>query len=308
MPTTDRVLSGSITKGSTATLSSSAEYFYQGINSRTVNTYFGTLVPRVGSGNRTGLYKEGKPISTTNFDDSLVINKTLGDMGGENDVRVEERIIFDLEKRQFGQAPTTLQGEPYADALDFDPVVYLKDRGEVMWPVNMWNAGSLYGHEYDGVIEPLDIRRELFGDLDTRYEGRAVRGGLVGGSSEKPWGSAEIKITKSLSDEKPPFFYDGPVAMQGGETIAPMQPYIETANSPGEMFIEKDYHNVVYSVLNAHNQGTGQDMTTALKMLNSSSCQDIQDPFTKMSNTGFYFGSQAGSIIFGDTYMIGEQE
>ena len=308
MPTTDRVLSGSITKGSTATLSSSAEYFYQGINSRTVDTYFKSLIPRVGSGERTDIYSNGSPISDTSYDDSLIINKTSDDMGGENDVRVEERVSFNFEKRYFGQAPTTLQGKPYADAIDFDPVVYLEDKGEVMWPVSMWNAGSLYDHEYDGVIEPLDIRRELYGDVNIKYEGRTIRGSLVGGSSEKPWGSSEIKITHRQSEEKCQSFFDGPIAMDGGETVAPMQPYIDISPSEGESFIEKDHHDIIYSTLNLHNRGTGKDMRTALRMLNSASCNDIADPFIRRANTGFYFGSQAGSIIFGDSYMIGEQE
>ena len=103
MPTTERVLSGSQTRGSRATLSGSAEYYYQGVNSRTFASYFGSLIPRVGSGNRTHLVVGGTPVSKKSFDDSIVVNNTVSDMGGENDLRAELAVSHDFEKRNFGQ-------------------------------------------------------------------------------------------------------------------------------------------------------------------------------------------------------------
>ena len=69
MAQTQRVLSGSRTKGSTATPSGSIIYSYQGINARTATSYFGSLLPRIGSGDRIKLYKGGNPISEKYFDD-----------------------------------------------------------------------------------------------------------------------------------------------------------------------------------------------------------------------------------------------
>ena len=211
--TSQRILSGSKTKGSTASLTGSAQYFYQGTSVRTFGSYVGSLLPRIGSSDRVELYKDGNPVSRLKeFDDSIIINNDLSDMGGTGDgKRIEERVNHSYENRNFGQAPTTLLGEPYADTKGFNPVHYIQDPGDVMWPTNMWNAGELDDHEFNGIIEPLDIRRELFGDLDTRYEGRAVRGSLVGASSERPWGSKEIKDSWRLIDNQEIAFLDSPL-------------------------------------------------------------------------------------------------
>lgn len=221
--TSQRILSGSKTKGSTASLTGSAQYFYQGTSVRTFGSYVGSLLPRIGSSDRVELYKDGNPVSRLKeFDDSIIINNDLSDMGGTGDgKRIEERVNHSYENRNFGQAPTTLLGEPYADTKGFNPVHYIQDPGDVMWPTNMWNAGELDDHEFNGVIEPLDIRRELFGDLDTRYEGRAVRGSLVGASSERPWGSKEIHDKWYLYDREEYGFLDSPVTDTARETFHP---------------------------------------------------------------------------------------
>jgi hypothetical protein len=211
--TSQRVLNGSKTKGSTASLSGSIQYFHQGTSVRTFTSYVGSIIPRLGSGDRLEVYKDGIPFcDTKRFDDSIIINNTLTDIGGPGDGRrVEERVNHFYENRNFGQPPTTLMGEVYADTIRFNPVSYINDPGEVMWPVNMWNAGSLDKHEFDGVIEPLDIRKEVLGYLDTRYEGRAIRGALVGAASERPWGSKEITDTWFLYDNPESAFLDAPV-------------------------------------------------------------------------------------------------
>ncbi len=304
MPTTQRVLSGSITKGSTATLTGSVQYYYQGVNSRTFSSYYGSLIPRVGSGDRTKLYKSGHPVSDVLFDDSIILNNTAEDMGGETDLRLEQRVNFDFEKRNFGQPPVTLQGEPYADALDFDPVAYIQDSDEVMWPVNLWNLGDLPSYEYDGVIEPLDIRDEILGYIDGRFEGRAIRGSLVGGSSEKPWGSNPIKSEWAINDAPYRPFLDAPDGMSSESINFAMQAYQDIRNPDDSGFTETDYHDNLYITLILHNT---EDIHTALRNLNTGSCNTITNPFEKRANRGFYFGEDGGSIIFGNAYMLGEE-
>ena len=306
MPTTDRVLSGSITKGSRATLTGSVELFYQGINSKDMSVYYGSLVPRVGSGDRTRLYKHGQPISDRTFDDAIILNNTADDMGGEDDIRLEERINFEFETRNLGQPPTVMQGEPFADALDFDPVAYLQDPSEVMWPVNLWNLGDLPKYEFDGVIEPLDIRKELLGFSDVRMQGRTIRASLVGAASDRPWGSLQIKDTWQINERESTPYLDSPDAMTiNGEVRFSMQPFQDVTQEEDLGYRSYDYHQRIYASLNSHN---GDDMKRAIYQLNSSSCQDLTPPLQKRAATGFYFGEDAGSIIFGDVYMLGEQE
>ena len=62
---------------------------------------------------------------------------------------------------------------------------------------------------------------------------------------------------------------------------------------------------VLYSSLLVHNNS---DMRTALRNLNSGSCDRLTDPLEKTASRGFYFDGGAGSIIFGDSYILGESE
>lgn len=301
----DRVLSGSLTKGSTASLSGSVKYFYQGINARTFDVYFGSLLPRIGSGNRTSLYKENLPVSDVTFDDSIKINNTAKDLGSENDIRVTERIDFSYEKRVLGQAPNIPIGEPFADMLEFDPVLYIEDQNEAMWPSMVWNAGSLDDHEFDGVIEPLDIRTELFGTTDTRYEGRTIRGGLVGGSSERPWGSIEITDNWRTIDNEAYAFLDAPSALTGSSARShvTIQSFMDIQQSPDISFFEEDYHDRVYYSLLSHNN---TDMRTALRLLNSSSCESLSDPLEKRAARGLGSNDEVGSLAFESSFVVGE--
>lgn len=72
MGTTNRVISGSKTKGSIVTHTSSIRPFRQGINASSDEDYFGTsLIPRVGAGPRFALYRGNNRISDLNFDDTI---------------------------------------------------------------------------------------------------------------------------------------------------------------------------------------------------------------------------------------------
>lgn len=312
MAESQRVLSGSLTKGSTATLSGSVQYFYQGVNASSFTSYLGSLIPRVGSGDRTQLYRNNKKISTSIFDDTTTLNNELSDMGGENDDLFEERISFSYEKRSFGQPTEMPMVEPYADILDFDPVTYLNDNDSFMWPVNLWNIGSLSKHEFDGVIEPFDIRTEILG-LDTKHLGRSIRGAVVGSFSNRPWGSIEIHDSWKVNESYGFAFLDAPLVMSRDKKEAgahekalndiSIQGYQNIEKPTDNGFEEKDHHEEVFITLTAHN---GNDMLNALRLLNSSSCETIADPNVKRSSRGFYFGGNAGSITFGDSFMIGE--
>ena len=306
--TSQRILSGSKTKGSTATLTGSVQYFYQGTSVRTFSSYVGSLLPRMGSGDRVELYKDGSPIDRLKqFDDSVIVNNKLSDMGGDNDGRrIEERVDHSYENRNFGQAPSTLLGEPYADTKDFDPVHYIQDPGDIMWPANMWNAGELDDHEFDGIIEPLDLRREIFGDLDTRYEGRAIRGSLVGAGSERPWGSKEIQDSWKTIDNQETAFLDSPLTYGEGRGPMAVQAYQNVEQSPDVPMIDNyDYHDKVYFPLFSHNNSS---MRTALRRLNSASCDSITDPFEKRAHRGLAESQDVGSLAFSNSIVIGEEK
>lgn len=226
MSESQRVLSGSVIRGSSATLTGSVQYFYQGINANTLTSYVGSLLPRMGSGDRLEIQRNGSPLSKKTYDDSITINNDLKDIGGGSDAsqHIRETVVFPLERLAFGQPPSTVRDEPFADMTSFNPVTYIQDQNEFMWPVNLWNLGSLPDHEYDGIIEPLDIRKEALGHSDLRYEGRTIRGALVGAASERPWGSIEISDTWSINEPSPYAFLDSPlfISSSAGSTSTPV--------------------------------------------------------------------------------------
>lgn len=309
MSSSQRVLSGSVTKGSTATLTGSVEYFYQGVNADTLSSYIGSLLPRLGSGDRFELRKNNKLLSKETFDDSIIINNTLDDLGGKNDYRVKQEVSFSLERLAFGQPPSVPQSEAFADMTSFNPVNYINDQNEFMWPVNIWNLGSLPDHEFDGIIEPLDIRREALGDFDLKYEGHTIRGALVGAASEKPWGSVELSDTWSISDKEAYAFLDSPLSLttapNPSKEINPLaiQAYQDIRQSSLNAFEETDYHDKVYSSIILHNN---EDMRSALRLLNSSSCNSFTDPLQKRATRGVSFNSDVGSITFNNLLVVGE--
>lgn len=209
MSTSQRILSGSKTKGSRVTQQSEMIPFYQGTNVKTIGVVGDRLNPQLRSGDLLGVFKDNKRMRGPTYDDTITINNTLNDLREDED-RFEQKLVFDFEKANFGVAPETLQGEPFADLIDFDPVVYLQDPGEFMYPANLWNLGELPNHEFNGIMEVFDKRTSILGLVDLRYQGKTTRGALVGSATERPWGSIEIEDKWRLSDKSYLPFLDAP--------------------------------------------------------------------------------------------------
>ena len=263
MAKSQRVLSGSTTKGSTASPSGSIIYSYQGTNAKTNKSYFGSLLPRIGSGDRTALYKNNKRLPPKTFDDTLTMNSDPADIRGEGDDPLQVRINFRYENRNLGQIPQRPEGYSFIETREFDAVGYLQDPGTTMWPVNLFNSDMVPKYEMDGVIEPFDIRTEMLGMLDTRYEGHTIRGALLGEVSEGPFGSRQIKSKWFKYDPPSPWFLDAPDMFSVQEfekdgltdspTAVPLQAYQNLDIEPDRPFIERDYGNEVYANVHDHN-------------------------------------------------------
>lgn len=313
MSESQRILSGSKTKGTRVTSADALKPFDQGINIKDFSTIGDSLRPQIRSGDTLGIFKAGVRMRGTLFDDTITLNNTLDDLR-EDDDAFEQRIVFDIEKSNFGQPPETPQGEPFADLVDFDPVVFIQDPGVFMFPVNLWNLGELPNHEFDGVMEVFDKRTHILGLVDLRYDGRTTRGALIGSAGERPYGSKEISQTYAINDPSAKSFLDAPDAMTSEEVGSrgpfvkvafPLQGFQDITETNEGKYVEQDYHDLVYKKIKKHNDN---GMINALELLNSSSCQTISNPFEKSAATGFYFGERAGSITFGNSYVPGEYE
>ncbi len=307
-----------IGRGMRASPTGSVEWLRQGIDADTSQIYFGSMLPRVGSGDRFDWYRNGKRLPAKIFDDTTPVVRQSSmrvitgpaksdtrpgvsvDMAPVKGERLEKRLSFDYENRSFGQPDMWQKGEPYADIRNFNPISYILDQDEVMWPVNLWNMGDLPGYEFDGVIEPLDIRREILGYMDGRYEGRAIRGALVGSAGEGPFGSREIADKWSTLDPGADHFLDAPDAFG----TLPLQAYQDLQPTRDEPFIARDYQDIINGQLRLHNYPGGPTIWNAGSILNAlmymSGSSESTDPAEKRANHGFYFGQKAGSIVFGD--------
>lgn len=315
MAQSQRVLSGSRTRGSTATPSGSIIYSYQGIYAKSDASFFGSLLPRIGSGNRLKLYKGSKPVSDTVFDDSISMNNDTADMPGGEDAPLTVRVSFDLESTNLGQAPTTQQGEKFVDINGFNPIAYLEDPGNIMWPVNLWNVGTLPEHAFDGVIEPLDIKAEILG-LSGKYSGHKVRGAIMGSFADSERGGRKIRDVRRLTANPPQPFFDGPNQVRsskrrpGGEawmtgsvpvsarlaqtslsasawtdptSVLPLQSYQGLYDEVEAPFVEKDYQNVVYSRLDQHNPIDFLDLNAG-----TSALYDLTSPWKTTSGKTYF--------------------
>ncbi len=265
MGTTERVLSGSKTKGSTATYSGSVKYFYQGINAKEDDVYFGSLIPRIQSGPRMALFRGTQRLSDKHFDDTAHLPDTFSAVmsssfkkngwttwtqkvtssvgfgtgsikaeGGQQDARVKRlpsgswigyqvdvpslgtnpvhlQLQFERPITTFGQPPSVPHEGPYVAVNNFNAVSFIEADERSMWPVNLTNVGSILGREFDGVIEPLDIRSEILGLWNTKHLGHSVRGALVGAASHTIFGSKEIKDRWNKYDPGPAPFLDAPM-------------------------------------------------------------------------------------------------
>ena len=220
MSQSQRVLSGSLTKGTRVTEREQLIPFQQGLNVKTGDIFVNRINPALRSGDTLGIFKNGVRMRDT-FDDTITINNELTDLREDQDA-FEQRYVFDLERTTFGQPPVTPQLEPLVDLVDFNPVTFIQDEGTLMYPSNLWNLGELPKHEFDGVIEPLDIRRSLLGYTDLRFEGRTFRASLTGPFSESPFGSKPITDTWKLSDPHEFPFLDAPMAHTRSVFTAPI--------------------------------------------------------------------------------------
>lgn len=86
----------------------------------------------------------------------------------------------------FGQAEDFGSGS-FADSVDFDPAEYIKDESNALvYPAILSNASLRDPNQFNGVIEPLSIRRKIsFTSTDYPDEAHDIFGGLQSGNADE---------------------------------------------------------------------------------------------------------------------------
>ena len=103
MPTSERVLSGSKSKGSRVTQEKEAVPFHQGLSVRSFDKTGDRLIPVGRSGDIFGIFKDNTRVGVSFFDDTIELNNTPEDIRGASGIieskdipsKFEKRLVFD---------------------------------------------------------------------------------------------------------------------------------------------------------------------------------------------------------------------
>jgi len=74
----------------------------------------------------------------------------------------------------------------YGKSIMMDPVFYLKAENDINFPVQINNLGNILGFEYDGTIEPFEIRNAMLGRNLAESSFYGIKGALVGTYNYNP--------------------------------------------------------------------------------------------------------------------------
>jgi hypothetical protein len=206
MPTTQRVLSGSLTRGSTATLSGSVMPFRQGVSVLSMEQRFAGMSPKLAAGSSPIMLVGGRPWNRAGkiYDDSIQFAPaTTATSGSVSTVDApitptEGMITFapnhEVDRRDYGQPKLFKDDEPFEDMPGFNPVAFLEDGGcSMIYPYILFNVSMKDPDQMDGVIEPLTIRsRASRNSIDWPFEAHRVSGFFMGGAEDSRGWSCPI--------------------------------------------------------------------------------------------------------------------
>ena len=221
MPSSQRVLSGSKTRGTTATNSSFIDQFRQGVSVLTMAQRYAGMSPKIAAGSSPIMVLDGKKIVGHDnfFDETMSAPKAaavLGTSGSTNPLNSAHGIIsfvpnHQMVRRDYGQAKLFKDDEPYEDMAKFNPVAFIEDAGGTMiYPYILWNVSMRDPDQMDGVIEPLAIRsRASRNSIDWPFEAHGVSGLYLDGAEDSRRRSCPIIQQFNLKSTSMEPFEDG---------------------------------------------------------------------------------------------------
>jgi hypothetical protein len=305
--TSQRVLSGSIVKGSTVVMLASEgdinndyklvdDYIRDGYNVINRKHQFALSLSAKTNASDTILY-DGKPTGNA-YNDTRTSN--LGDrQSGEpvyfGNQRQTVRLNHVIEKRDLGQSLYYEGATDFVETIDpNDPIAIMNIKPDDLYlPISMVDFSSVSAK--DGVIEPLDIRSKIARTLiDIPFYIRGVRGSLA---EETPFRkSAMIKEGYNLNDDPAVPYLDAPEYF-GNVELPPVfhedkmkiKPFVDTSNVGSLYFSQKEKNGYNISA----------DIVATLVSGSSFSTADMEE-FDIIGRRGHdYEGQKTDSIAFG---------
>lgn len=188
MSVSDRVLSGSLTKGSTAipvgenATQSNLESLRQGKDLRTLDDITTSAIQYIRSNSTQIKTIDGRDVNQNVFDDTHSPQILSGSSAEISPAGIAGRISFrlnhEIEKRDLGQSDVYLEDDFFEAVNSEDPleIIDILDRGRLL-PASLVDHHSL--SSMDGKLDPLDVIGELDRSAtDFPYQARGVKGAL----------------------------------------------------------------------------------------------------------------------------------
>ena len=315
MPSSQRVLSGSKTRGTTATNSGSVDQFRQGVSVLTMQQRYVGMTPKLAAGSTPTLLLNGKAIvkHDTFFDETMTAPKTTLVIGNAltqsstNALNSAKGTIsfvpnHQMIRRDYGQPKLFKDDEPYEDMAGFHPVAFLEDTGGTMiYPYILWNVSMRDPDQMDGAIEPLAIRsRASRNSIDWPYEAHRVSGFWSDGAEDSRHHSCPIiqQINFKSTNIEP--FEDGGYEFFG-QTVAGsirIEGFLHNDPSSITPWLDQTDRSEAFEPLNR----AGNEPIYNAEMVMTGSIDDLNERDHKSAAAGFiYFGAEDGtdSLAFG---------
>ena len=133
-------------------------------------------------------------MSTSVEENVLSLRQTTG--GVEGNTEIFNGASGPLQTTHFSESDFS-----YSRTLDLDPTVFLTDTGDIRFPIQMNNFGLILGTEFDGVIEPFEIRQSGVDRMITEQPLYGIKGSISGNYNHNEERQSGEVITDEITFE-----------------------------------------------------------------------------------------------------------
>jgi hypothetical protein len=306
MVSSDRVASGSLTRGSTIKdlginiVSGSSDAFRQGINVRDSDDLTRYVSFKIRPNTDFTLTLDGREISDTHFNDELSPDifasgnqKSTAQFFGKG--KLGYKLTHEMELRDLGQSDIYDDVPPiFEDVTSVNPVSIIRAHPfDIVLPSQLLCVTD--EDSLNGVMEPFTIRREVdLSSTELPYMARSIKGSVMG--ENDPWHRVGL-ISDGVGIEE----IRNPTAVFFLDTVETMVIDITSVVSPDIAYAEPflDTDDVVRSSLRISDEG---DEIKRIMQASGSFNDDDTKKHEIMAGRGFYYQySETGydSIAFG---------
>ena len=319
MGSSKRVLSGSLTKGSTAVplgsqeTSVSFDVFRQGINLRDSKDLVSGLQRKIRINSGLKRTFKGRDTNETIFNDTfspIILSGSSAEISSPAVAgRTSYRIVHEMEQRDLGQFELYTTPGPFQETVNPDNAVHVinvLDRGRDL-PASLVDHSSLSA--MDGKMDPFRVRRRIDrSTIDHPYSAFGTKGSMQQ-IEDAFLRSSEIedrKINPGDNFIEINYYFDAPENF--GNVLIPsvfnvnierIKPYNDSFGNDVEFWMNKNSTIDKSPISKNDINWAGQHDMSSVLLTGSFNVDDKRENFDKMSIGGFDYDGKTDSIAFG---------